>query len=264
MPTGEIFFRETGEGPGVVCVHANASTSGQWRELGGSLAPGFRVLAADSYGAGKSPHWPGPRHSLRSEVDLLAPVFERAGSPHFLVGHSYGASVALVAAVLRPERVRGVAVYEPTLFSLVDARTPPPNGADGIRDVAARAGAAAAAGDGATAARIFIDFWMGAGAWDAMPAGRQRAVAEASLNVEGWWRALSTEPTPLSAFAALDVPVLYMVGGRSPESAHAVARVLVPALRKVQVVRFPELGHMGPVTHPGVVNPVIAKFLAGC
>ena len=27
------FFREAGAGPGVVCLHANASTSGQWRGL---------------------------------------------------------------------------------------------------------------------------------------------------------------------------------------------------------------------------------------
>ena len=29
----EPFFREAGTGPGVVCLHANASTSGQWRGL---------------------------------------------------------------------------------------------------------------------------------------------------------------------------------------------------------------------------------------
>ena len=27
----EPFFREAGAGPGVVCTHANASSSGQWR-----------------------------------------------------------------------------------------------------------------------------------------------------------------------------------------------------------------------------------------
>lgn len=261
MDTAETFFRETGEGPGVVCVHANASTSGQWRELGERLAPRFRVLAPDTYGAGKGPAWPGARHTLRSEVDVLEPVFARAGTPHFLVGHSYGAAVALLAAVLRPERVRGLVLYEPTLFSLVDASVPRPNGVEGIRAVGVAAGAAAAAGDATTAARIFIDFWMGAGTLDAMPPGRRDAIAQACLNVAGWWRALATEPTPLSAFASLDMPVLYMTGGRSPESAQAVARVLLPVLRNVRVVRFEHLGHMGPVTHPGIVNAEIQDFL---
>ena len=45
-----------------------------------------------------------------------------------LVGHSYGAAVALIAALACPERVRALVLYEPTLFSLVDADAPPPNG----------------------------------------------------------------------------------------------------------------------------------------
>ena len=59
--TDDTLFRELGTGPGVVCVHANASSSGQWRALMESLAPKFHVLAADSYGAGKSPPRPKDR-----------------------------------------------------------------------------------------------------------------------------------------------------------------------------------------------------------
>ena len=54
MSFSDPFFREAGSGPGVVCLHANASTSGQWRALMDLLAPRFHVLAADSLGAGKS------------------------------------------------------------------------------------------------------------------------------------------------------------------------------------------------------------------
>ena len=70
-----------------------------------------------------------------------------------------------------------------------------------------------------------------------------------------------TEPTPLKAFRALDVPVLYMVGKRSTPSAHGVARLLVNTLPQVELVEFETLGHMGPVTHPDVVNEVIGQFL---
>ena len=33
MTSPEPFFRESGSGPGVVCTHSNASTSGQWAAL---------------------------------------------------------------------------------------------------------------------------------------------------------------------------------------------------------------------------------------
>ena len=41
------FFREAGCGPGVVCVHSNASSSSQWRGLMDLLAARFHILAAD-------------------------------------------------------------------------------------------------------------------------------------------------------------------------------------------------------------------------
>lgn len=162
----EPFVREAGAGPGVVCLHSNASTSGQWRALIDELAPGFHVLAPDSYDAGKSPCWPSDRTiSLHDEVALIAPVLARAGSPCMLVGHSYGAAIALMAALAPTVRVRisALALYEPTLFSLLDAESPPPNEADGIRQAVARSSDALDAADPDAAARHFIDYWVGEG-----------------------------------------------------------------------------------------------------
>jgi pimeloyl-ACP methyl ester carboxylesterase len=258
----EPFFREAGTGPGVVCTHANASTSGQWRGLMELLAPKFRVLAPDSYGSGKSPEWPSDRViTLRDEVALLEPVLERAGSPLALVGHSYGAAISLVAALSNPGRVRAMALYEPTLFALIDAESPPPNEADGIRGVVENARPALDAGNLDAAAECFIDYWMGEGSWKQTPEQRKAPIAASVVNMRRWGHALFTEPTPLSAFRALDIPVLYMVGGRSTTSACGVARLLTKVLPRVEVVEFEELGHMGPVTHPERVNEVIARFL---
>jgi len=256
------FFREAGSGPSVICLHANASSSGQWRALMENLAPRFRVLAADSYGAGRSPAWPTDRPlSLSDEVALLDPLFARVREPVSLVAHSYGAAVALIAALERPDRVHSLALYEPTLFALLDQESPQPNDADGIRRALALAAAALDAGDTAQAARCFVDFWAGPGTWDRTPEERQGSIAASVTNIRGWADALFREPTPLRAFSWLGVPVLYMVGKHSPAPARGVARVLTPALPRVQVVEFEGMGHMGPVTHPELVNGVIARFL---
>ena len=84
--------------------------------------------------------------ALRDEVDFIEPILAMAGTPFALVGHSYGAAVALIAALANPGRVRALALYEPTLFSVVDARSPPPNGVDGIRNAVSAAAAALDAG----------------------------------------------------------------------------------------------------------------------
>lgn len=264
MQESTPFFREAGAGPGVVCLHSNASSSSQWRALIETLAPRCHVLAPDSYGAGKSPPWASDRPaSLRDEVGLLEPVFARAGDPFALVGHSYGGALALVAAILRPQRVRALALYEPTLFALLDAESPPPNDADGIRAAVAGAAAALDAADPDAAAACFIDYWMGAGAWRDTPEPRKPPITAAVANVRGWGAALFGEPTPLAAFARLDLPVLLMVGRESPASSRGVARLLAGALPRVQVVEFEGLGHMGPITHAARVNAAIAGFLGG-
>lgn len=258
------FVREAGNGPGIVCLHSNASSSSQWRGLMELLAPRFRVLAADSYGAGKSPEWPSDRQiSLADEVALIEPVLRDAGSPLTLVGHSYGAAIALRAAVDRPERVRTLVLYEPTLFSLVDAEAPAPNATAGIRQAVVDASLALDAGDRDRAAAAFIDYWMGEGTWQRMPEPRRQPIAASVVNVRRWAHALLTEPTPLQAFRALDVPVLFLLGEKTTASARGVARLLVAALPRVEVLEFDELGHMGPVTHPERVNAAIAKFLGG-
>lgn len=188
-------------------------------------------------------------------------MFERAGERFALVGHSYGGAVALLAALARPQRVRALALYEPTLFALVEQESPPPNDVDGIRNAVASSLAALRAGDPAAAARCFIDFWMGEAAFDRMPERNRAVIAEAVTNVQGWKDALFGEPTPASAFRTLEAPVLLLVGKRSPLSSRAVAQRLARLLPNVERVELEAVGHMAPITDPDAVNPRIADFL---
>lgn len=264
MRQPQAFIREAGSGPIVVCLHSNASSSSQWRGLMEVLSPQYRVIAADSYGSGKSPDWRSDRViRLADEAALIQPLLDAADGPLVLVGHSYGAAVALIAAMANPQRVRALALYEPTLFSLLDAESPPPNDADGIRNTAVAACAALDAGDLDAAAGHFIDYWMGGGSWQQTPEARKPAITASIVNVRRWAHALFTEPMPLQAFGQLTMPVLYMLGKRSPLSARGVARLLTPVLPQVEVLEFERLGHMGPLTHADTVNAAIAAFLAG-
>lgn len=262
MTTPIPFFLEAGVGRPVVCLHSNASTSGQWRPLIEALKTKYRVLAPDSFGAGKSPAWPADRVvTLRDEVKLLEPVLTRVGEPAVLVAHSYGVAIAFIAALEQPQHVRALAVYEATLFALVDAESPPPNEVDGIRHAAAAAAAAIDAGDRDRAAEHFLDFWMSEGAWARTPELRRAPIANSMVNVRGWATALFGEATPLAQFREVNVPVLYMMGTRSPSSSRSVGRLLTSVLPRVEVVEFEGLGHMGPVTHPQIVNRAISEFL---
>ncbi|HSE05443.1 MAG TPA: alpha/beta hydrolase, partial [Methylomirabilota bacterium] len=264
MEPARAFYREAGRGAAVVCVHASASSSAQWRPLMDRLAGRFRTLAPDLYGSGKSPRWPAIRPlSLADEVALLDPVLAAAGERFHLVGHSYGGAVALQAALAAPGRVESLVLFEPVLFSLLTAEDPAQPAAREIAAVRDDTVSALQRGDPHASGARFVDYWMGAGAWAAMPEPRREALAGSMTTVKAEWDAAFGEPTPLVAFAGLDVPVLYLTGSASPASSRAVARLLTRVLPRVTAVEIEGLGHMAPVTHPDRINALIEGHLGG-
>jgi len=255
-------FREIGAGPSVVCLHSSASSSGQWRALMERLAPRFRVLAVDLYGSGKTPAWPGDRPmQLDDQVALLDAVFRAAGDRFHLVGHSFGGAIALKAALADPGRVLSLVLYEPVLFSVLMADAPESDAAREILAVRDDTIRLIDQGDLDASAARFIDYWMGEGAWTATPENRKPVIAAAMRAVKPEWHAAFSEPTPLHAFAAIDVPTLFLTGTESKASARAVARLLTAVLPWVRPEDLEGVGHMAPVTHPERVGALIERFL---
>jgi pimeloyl-ACP methyl ester carboxylesterase len=257
------YFRESGAGPAVVCLHSSASSSSQWRALGERLADRFRVIAVDLYGSGKTEAWRQDRPMrLDDEVALLAPALRAAGDRFHLVGHSYGGAIALKIALQDSRRLLSLVLYEPVLFSLLLADAPHSPAAREI--LAIREDTIRLAGEGRldACAERFLDYWIGEGTWTATPEARRSGIAAAMRAVMPQWHAAFSEPTPLAAFAALDAPTLLLTGSRSRASAQAVARLLGAALPRVRVETVSDAGHMAPLTHPDSVNPLIERFIA--
>lgn len=256
------FVRESGQGVPVLCLHSNASSSSQWRGLMELLSPHWRVLAPDLLGAGRSAAWPvaaGAR--LQHELDALAPVLQSLGDRFHVVGHSYGAALAMAIAQAVPQRVASAVLFEPTAFPLLNRPGPGDPAATGIAATAAAAIAAVDRGDLPSAAEEFIDYWMGPGSWAAMPVARRGPVAESMRPIRQWTDAIFAESWSAAGLARMTMPVLLLGGDRSPASARDLLPILAPRLPQVTVQVLPGLGHMAPVTHPERVNPLIADFL---
>jgi len=256
------FVRESGSGSAVLCLHSNASTSGQWRALIESLAPQRRVLAPDLLGAGRSAPWPlaaGAR--MAHERAALAPLLDGVDDAFALVGHSYGGALALHIALAMPQRVSALVLFEPTLFPLLNQHQPGHPAAAAIASTAAAAADQVDRGDLAAAAQGFIDYWMGTGTWAAMPEARRAPVAESMRPIRLWTEAIFAEPWSLNTLAALQVPTLLLGGERSPPSVGELLPMLERTLPLATLRVLPGLGHMAPVTHPALVNPGIVEFL---
>jgi len=256
------YFREAGTGASVICIHSSASSSGQWRTLMERLAHRFRVIAVDLYGSGKTAAWPQDQPMyLDDELTLLSSVFRAAGDRFHLVGHSFDGAIALKAALADPGRLISLVLYEPVLFSVLMADSPQSAAAREILAVRDDTNRLVDEGKLNASAHRFIDYWMGEGTWAATPEARRPVLAAAMRAVKPEWHAAFHEPAPLKAFAAIDVPTLFLTGTGSKASARAVAGLLTTVLPRVHVEEIDGVGHMAPLTHPDKVNPLIERFL---
>jgi pimeloyl-ACP methyl ester carboxylesterase len=119
--------------PYLVFLHEGLGCTAMWKDFPERLcrAADCPGLIYDRSGFGMSPAGRQPRrlHYLHDSalVELTA-VLERviSGSPYFLVGHSDGASIALIHASERPDLLRGIIAEAPHV--MVESKT-----LDGIR-----------------------------------------------------------------------------------------------------------------------------------
>jgi pimeloyl-ACP methyl ester carboxylesterase len=97
-----------GDGPPLVLVHGLGGTIENWRALAPSLAARHRVLVPDLPGHGGSGLLDeAPHVDALAEAVLAVAKAEGVGEAVW-VGHSLGGVVALRAAALRPDAVRGL------------------------------------------------------------------------------------------------------------------------------------------------------------
>lgn len=248
--------------PAVLLLHASASSARQWQGLAQALQPHWRVLTPDFHGHGERDAWRGDAPmSLADEAALGAALLAEAGGG-FVVGHSYGGAVALTLASRWPSLVHGLVAYEPVLLRLLmdDAGS-----RDIVRDAAAIAQGLRALLDhdqDERAARLFVEYWSGPGAWELMPLARRAAVVMRMPSVLRQYDALVREPALLPQLSRLRLPALLLSGERTVRLTRRVAALLREGLPQAQHEVLPGLDHMSPVTRPEAFERRVLRFLA--
>jgi pimeloyl-ACP methyl ester carboxylesterase len=109
-----------GRGPEVVLVHGAVGDYRVWEPVIRELRSKYRLTAIS-----RRYHWPrlatpAPgAYTFEHHADDLAAVLRQLGANVHVVGHSYGAGVALLTALRYPELVRSLVLIEPPFGSVV-------------------------------------------------------------------------------------------------------------------------------------------------
>jgi pimeloyl-ACP methyl ester carboxylesterase len=164
-------------------------------------------------------------------------------------------------AVTRPSLVRSLTVFEPVLFSLLAERDPQGPAALEVLDVAQTVRGYVSAGQPSRAAEHFVTYWSGAHAWQRLSIQQQAAIASRMPMVTLHFDAIYAASLSPDRLARLRMPVLCLSGSRSTAAARQISALLRTLMPQAKHETLDELGHLGPITHPQVVNDRVMKFL---
>ncbi len=252
-----------GQGPReALLLHCSLAHSGAWRGVAKGLADDLSMLAMDLPGHGQSNVWdPARDYTEQAASAALALVEQEANGPVDLIGHSFGAVIALRVAQLMPDRVRSLTLMEPVLFAAARGQ-PEFDALD--RFMNGRFAAAFQVGDRIEAARQFHSLWGGGTPWERLPVVLRDDMAAridlivACAPVTG--EDIYGQASP-GALEALTMPCLLLEGEHSPPVIAAIHTVFAARLPEVERVMIEGAGHMVPISHPEAVAAEIRELL---
>jgi 3-oxoadipate enol-lactonase len=246
-----------GEGPDVLLLHAGIADSRMWEPLAGRLAAaGYRTIAPDLQGFGRTPLTPGV---VSNAADLVALLDELDISEAVVVGASFGGRVALELALRAPERVTALAL----LGSGLDAF----EWSDDLDAFDAEETAAIDRGDVDAAVRANVRMWVTRDGRDVDPAvvdlvaTMQRAAFEAQIGVDADLE--PHDPPVAERLGEIEAPALVVVGTEDVPDFHGVALRLAGELPAAEPpVTIDGAAHLPALERPAEVADVLLPFLA--
>lgn len=242
-----------------LALHCTLAHSGAWRGLGQAIGDQLSLRAIDFPGHGTSPDWDQSHDFTDVAVACAKPYLT---APMDVIGHSYGAVVALLLAVSCPEMVRSLTLIEPVFFAV--AQQDAPDALARHAHEVAPYQSAMDEGDWAEAARLFNRLWGNGTKWADIPARTQLYMTDRIHIIPAQASAIFDDSYGLltrGRLARANMPTLLIHGGQSPEIAGSIVGSLARRMTNARHVKIAGAGHMSPLTHPEHVGNEIRSFL---
>lgn len=251
-----IDYKQTGDGPTIVLVPGGLSTTSAWRPISERLGDRYRLVSTSLLGYGRTDERRTEAdHSIEHQLNAIDAVLEEAGEPLHLVGHSWGASLALMTGLRSDMDIRSLTLIDANP-GMVLRNTEDAALGEEMRVLGEAYVAAFSAGE-ADAARRVIDFVAGPGSFAALSREvRNYVIATTPTNILDWRSYFATD-YPLSAFAAIRQPSLCIAGGRSHPVLQRIAYHLANTIPNAKLAMVDGASHFLIATHPDEVAQLI-------
>jgi len=256
------YWSEFGQGARrALAIHCSLASSGSWGALARYISGALTMTAFDLPGHGRSGDW-DDRGEIQEVTAEIAAAF--LAGPTDVIGHSFGATVALRLAVERPALVRSLILIEPVFFAVAFADNPQIRAhyEASMKDYAQ----AVKANDREAAVRAFTAVWGDGQPWEVVPKEQQVALAERIEVVEAADAALLDDAGGMlkpGILESVDIPTLLIEGSKSPGIIAEINEGLAARLPRAERAVIVGAAHMAPVTHPAQVGAEVLRFLQG-
>ena len=227
-------------------IHCMLGRAAMWRPFLTTLPSSVSPLLIELPGHGLADDYDESRDYADQAIELA--LDEMPPDPVPLIGHSFGAALALRIAVERPYRVKSLVLVEPVFFAAVKGRW----AYDKItRDLAPFADKVAS-GSTATAVREFHKIW-GEGDWnDLNSEDRAYRLERIALVPKGNSLVMDDRSNVLrpGGLEDLDMPVTFVDGGDTHPVMAEIISTIGDRIPGAEWVTVPHARHMLPMTHP--------------
>ncbi len=244
----------SGSGPSLVLVHGTLGSHVRWQPLLPKLDEHFTTFAVDRRGRGESGDT--EPYAIEREFEDIAVVVDAVPGPVDLFGHSYGALVAMEAALLTGS-VRRLVLYEPAIPT--EGPDYPEGALEELEKIYGSQGAEAVLEAFLTNVVRMppeeLDLMRASPAWPARVQAVPTLVREGRAEVAYRWDA--------QRFAELTVPTQVMMGSLSPQYLTHSARTARMAIPHATLAVLDGQQHVAMDTAPDLFLTTLLDFLKG-
>jgi pimeloyl-ACP methyl ester carboxylesterase len=258
-------YIEQGQGAPVIFVHGAFSDQRAWEPQREAVARRFRFIAYTQryFGANSWPDQGEHYSQVTHAADLAAFIRQLNVGPVYLVGRSYGGTVAVRVALQHPELVRAVFVQEPTIAAAAVADPDVQAILKKERGGMAPAREAAKAGKADEATRLFADWTNGQpGGFDALPPETRSMHLDNGRTVALHFAAAPPPKLSCADLGQLKRPLAITYGELTRPFFKILAETAHNCVPGSEFVLIPGARHAATAQNPAAFNNALLTFLA--